>query len=392
MVPRWKNFAPRVGIAYQLDQKTVIRTGFGIFYNTTFMQELNDLRKMWPYLPQQLWNPNTGTIPDLSIGDAGPSFNSTQALGGWPQNPNNRTPYSQQWNLFLQRELARDMTLEVGYVGSANRDQIGYHEVNNAPTPGPGSVDSRRQVQGFGSMVMGENVMSSEYNAMQVKANRRFSNGLQIMANYTWGKSMDNQSALGTNYKYEDMNNRAADWSRSFFDIKHMFKLAYGKGRHFGNAWKGPADFALGGWALEGIAQIQSGQPVYVRTGVDYANVGGTYERPDVVRNPNLPVGQRTVDRWFDIAAFVAPKPFTFGNSGANNVEADGRQVFDVSLAKKFPIRESQSVTFRAEFFNLPNHINFGLPGATLTSTASFGTITTSTSARQIQFALRYAF
>lgn len=398
MVSRWLNFAPRTGIAYQFDQKTVFRAGFGIFFNTTFMQELNDLRKMWPYLPQQLWNPNTGVIPDLSISDAGPSFNSTQALGGWPQDSNNRTPYSQQWNAFVQRELIQDMTLEVGYVGSANRDLVGYHEVNNAYAPGPGTVDSRRIVQGFGSMVMGQNIFSAEYDAMQVKLAKRFSRGLQIMANYTWGKSMDEQSALGTNYKYQDVHNRAADWSRSFYDIKHLFKIGYvydmpfGRGRTFGGNWSRAIDAVLGGWAVEGIAQIQSGQPVYIRTGVDQANVGGTYERPDVVRNPNLPVGQRTVDRWFDTLAFVLPKPYTFGNSGANIVEADGRQVLDLSIAKKFPITEKQAITFRGEFFNFPNHVNFALPGATLTAPASFGTITAATSARQIQFALRYTF
>jgi hypothetical protein len=398
MTSRWFNFAPRVGIAYQINQKTVFRAGFGMFYNTTFMQELNDLRKMWPYLPQQLWNPNTGVIPDLSITDAGPSFSSTQALGGWPQDSNNRTPYSQQWNAFVQRELMQDMTLEVGYVGSANRDLVGYHEINSAYAPGPGAVDPRRIVQGFGSMVQGQNIFSAEYNSMQAKLTRRFSHGLQIMTNYTWGKSMDEQSALGTNYKYQDVHNRRADWSRSFYDIKHVFKIGYvydlpfGRGRTFGANWSRAADAVLGGWALEGMAYLQSGQPVYIRTGVDQANIGGSYERPDVLRNPNLPVGQRTVDRWFDTSAFVLPKPYTFGNSGANIVDADGRQGIDLSIAKKFPVTEKQSVTFRGEFFNLPNHVNFALPGATLTAPASFGTITAATAARQIQFALRYTF
>jgi hypothetical protein len=311
--------------------------------------------------------------------------------------------------MFIQRELQENMTLEIGYVGSSNRDQIGYHEVNSAYAPGPGPIDPRRQVPGFGSMQMGENVMSSEYNALQVKASRRFSRGLQIMANYTWGKSMDDQSTLGTYYKWADFHNRRADWSRSFYDIKHAFKLSYvydlpfGKGRHFGGNWKGATEFLAGGWAVEGMAAIQSGQPIYVRTGSDYANVGTSYERPNVLRNPNLPVGQRTVDRWFDTSAFVTPQQFTFGNAGAMIVEADGRQVFDVSIAKKFPVKEKQSVTFRAEFFNLPNNINFGNPSgpavtgggaayANMSSGASFGTVTYATAARQIQFALRYTF
>ncbi|HYP05098.1 MAG TPA: TonB-dependent receptor, partial [Bryobacteraceae bacterium] len=288
MQSRMKNFAPRVGLAYQLNQKTVIRAGFGIFFNGTYMQELNDLRKFWPYLPQQELSPNRTLTPDLSISDPGPGFGSTQAIGGWPQDPNNRTPYSQQWNFFIQRELMEDLALDVGYVGSANRNQIGYVGWNNAPTPAPGDVAPRRLLasSGFtGNLDGGSNVFSSEYNSLQTKLTKRFSKGLSMLASYTWGKVMDDQSSLAE-AKDQDMFNRRADWSRASFDIKHAFKVGYvydlpfGKGRQFGSGWNRFTDTLLGGWALEGILQIQSGAPVNVRTNADFANVGKTQERP----------------------------------------------------------------------------------------------------------------
>ncbi|MDP3001232.1 MAG: TonB-dependent receptor, partial [Bryobacterales bacterium] len=395
----FNNFAPRIGVAWQLTAKTVIRSGFGVFYNGTFMQELNDERKFWPYLPQQELSPNRGARPDLSIRDAGPSFASTQAVGGWPQDPNNRSPYSQQWNFFVQQQLMADMAIDVGYVGSATRKQVGYHGWNNALKPGPGPVDPRRLLaaSGFtGNMDGGSNHFNSEYNAFQVKLTKRFSKGLQLLSNYTWGKGMDDQSSLAEG-KYQDFLNARADWSRTSYDIKHAFKLGYvydvpfGRGRAFGGDWTRFVDGVLGGWALEGIVQWQTGTSSNARTGVDRANVGKTQERPNALRNPNLPASQRTVDRWFDTSAFVMPEPFTFGNAGAYTIADDGRQVFDLSIAKKFRLIEGHTLEVRSEYFNFPNHPNFG--GAnTVLPQAAFGVVSSATAARQIQFALRYTF
>jgi hypothetical protein len=260
-------------------------------------------------------------------------------------------------------------------------------------------VDPRRLLaaSGFtGNMDGGSNRFNSEYNAFQIKLTKRFSKGLQLASNYTWGKVMDDQSSLAEG-KYQDFLNTRADWSRSSYDIKHAFKLGYvydlpfGRGRAFGGGWNRFADGVLGGWALEGIVQWQSGTASNARTGVDRANVGKTQERPDNLRNPNLPAGQRTVDRWFDTSAFVNPQPFTFGNAGANTISDDGRQVFDLSIAKKFRLREGHSIEVRSEYFNFPNHADFSGPNTVL-SNAAYGVVSGTTAARQIQFALRYAF
>ncbi len=393
------NWAPRLGIAYQVNNKTVIRMGAGVYFNSTFMQELNDLRKFWPYLPQQEISYNRGATPDFKITDKGPGFDSTQAIGGWPQDPNNRTPYSQQWNVFVQRQLLAEMTLDVGYVGSSNKKQIGYVGWNNAPTPSSAPVNPRRILasSGFiGNMDGGSNRFNSEYNAFQTKVTKRFSKGLQVLANYTWGKVMDDQSSLAEG-KYQNMFNLRADWSRSSYDIKHAFKVGYvydlpfGKGRSFGSGANGFVDAVFGGWALEGIIQMQSGVASNLRTGTDRANVGKTSERPSLIRNPNMPKGQRTVDRWFDTGAVVMPDFFTWGNAGAYGLEDDGRATWDISIAKKFRFKERHAVEFRTEFFNFPNHPDFSSPGTTL-NTPAFGVIGGATAARQIQLALRYTF
>ncbi|MCB9383530.1 MAG: carboxypeptidase regulatory-like domain-containing protein [Bryobacterales bacterium] len=393
----YNNFAPRIALAYQVTPKTVIRSGFGIFYNSTFVQELQDKRKFWPYLPNQVFNPNTGLQPDLAITGEGPSFNSTEAIGGWPQHPENRFPYSQQWNLFVQHQVMDDLTLDIGYVGSSNKKQIGYIPINAAPEPGPGALQPRRLMPDLGSMAGGSNRFSSNYHAMQIKAVKRYSSGLQFHGNYTWGRCMDEQSSLAET-RTQNPYDLASDYSRCSYDLRHVFKFAYvydlpfGRGRRFGGDWNALVNGVLGGWALEGITQIQSGAALNVRTGLDHANVGGrTVQRPDVLRDPNANA-PHTAEQWFDTSAFVLPAPYTYGNAGAYIVNDAGRHNWDVAIQKQFAFRETHSLQVRAEMFNLANTVKM-VPSATQTfSSSSFGAVTSGTSARQIQFGLRYRF
>ena len=389
----FNNFAPRLGLAYQVTRNTVIRAAVGTYYNSTFVQELQDLRKFWPFTVQQVFVANTGTIPDLPITGAGPSFNNTAAIGGWPQNPNNRTPYSNQWNFTIQQQLLNDLSLEVGYIGSSNRKQVGYTAINSA-TPGPGAIQPRRLLPDFGDLDGGANRFGSNYNALQTKLTKRFSSGLLFNVNYTWGRAMDDQSSLAE-WKTQDPYNMRADYSRASIDLRHVFNAGYvydlpfGHGRQYGKGWNNALDWIAGGWSIDGFLRIQTGRPYNVTLGQDRANVGRTYQRPDVASNPNL--GPRTPDTWFDTAAFRLPAPFTYGNSGAFTVDGDGRQNLDFSLGKRFSIRENHFVELRGEFFNILNHVNFGDPNTNFSSTA-FGQVTTATSARQIQLALRYQF
>ncbi|MCB1018847.1 MAG: TonB-dependent receptor, partial [Acidobacteria bacterium] len=392
----YNDFAPRAGIAYKVNQKTVIRTGMGMFYNSTFVQELQDMRKFWPFTVQQVFSPNRGATPDFSVTDAGPSFESTAAIGGWPQSPDNRSPYSMQWNFFIQRQLEDDLTLDVGYVGSASRKQIGYSPFNAALSPGPGDIDPRRLLPFFGDLDGGSNQYNGSYNALQVKLNKRYSSGLQFNMNYTWQKALDGQSSLAESQKTQDPFNRRNDYGRSSWDIRHVFVFAYvyelpfGRGRKFGGDFSKPVDFLLGGWSLEGITRLETGPPVLVRVGRDLANIGRSYLRPNLVGDPNS--GPKSVDNWFNADAFATPAQYTFGTAGAYITDAPGISSYDIAIQKRFPINERHSMEFRAEMFNFPNTVNFGDPQGVMNN-GNYNKITgTRTDPRQIQFGLRWRF
>ncbi len=392
----YNNFAPRFGFAYQATRRTVVRGAYGIFYNSTFVQELQDLRKFWPFTVQQVFTPNTGVRPDLSITDAGPSFSNTAAIGGWPQNPENRTPYSQQWNLTIQQQILDDMTFEIGYVGNGNRKQVGYTAINAPLTPGPGVVQPRRILPNFGDLDGGSNRFPSNYHSLQTSLKKRFSKGLLFNANYTWGKVLDYQSSLAE-WKTQDPFNLRADYSRASIDIRHVFNFSYvydlpfGKGRTFGSSWNGITNAILGGWVLDGFVRAQTGRPYNVTLGGrDVANVGRTYQRPNVSGDPNN--GPKTPDQWFTTSVFSLPQPFTYGNAGAFIVEGDGRFSIDTSLGKRFFLSGDKTfIELRGEFFNMMNTTRLGDPNTNQQSSA-FGTITSAVPNRQVQLALRFSF
>ena len=389
------NFAPRVGLAYQLNNKTVIRSGYGIFYNSTFVQELQDMRKFWPYTIQQNFSANQGVVPDLRITDAGPSFSNTSAIGGWPQNPNNRTPYSQQWNFTVQRQLMEDMTLDVGYVGNVNKRQVGYNPINSALTPGPGAIGPRRLMPDFADLDGGANKFSSAYNSLRVNLVKRFSKGVQLNGNYTWGRAMTNTSSLAE-FILQNPYDMRQEWTRASIDLRHIFQLAYvyelpfGRGKRWGANWNPFVNALLGGWAADGITRAQTGAPLNPRVNQDRANVGRTYQRPDATGlDPNA--GPKTADQWFNVAAFRLPAQFTYGTSGSNVISAPGRYNWDLALQKDFRILEGHTLQFRAEAYNLSNNVSFDQFNLAFDGNG-FGLVTRAIPARQLQFALRYHF
>jgi hypothetical protein len=396
----YMDFAPRFGLAYQINQKTVIRSAYGIFYNSTFFQELQDRRKFWPYNVQQVFSPNTGTLPDLSINDAGPSFGSTAAIGGWPQNPENRTPYSQQWNLTIQRQLMSDLTLDVGYVGSHNVHQLGYDPINAANPPGPGPVNPRRLIPSLGDLDGGTNGFNSNYNALQVKAVKRYSRGLQVDASYTWSRCMDTVDSLNE-YNMQNMYNLQGEYGRCSLDIRQLFQgdfvydLPFGKGRRFGSNWNRAVNGLAGGWTMQSILRFNTGPPINVQSGEDRANVGRSYQRPNVTSNPCN--GPQTPDAWFAPGSIVRAGIYTYGNMGRDSGCGAGLQNIDFAVHKLFPIKESQRIEFRAEFFNLLNHTNLDPqnhngPGDMNFLSSTFNTFNAARPNRQIQFSLRYGF
>jgi len=194
----------------------------------------------------------------------------------------------------------------------------------------------------------------------------------------------------------QDPFNRRLDYSRSSWDINHVFNFAFvyelpfGRGRKFGGNWSRAADLLVGGWALEGITRLETGPPLLISSGVDRANTGRSTQRPDLVGDPNA--GPRTPEEWFNTKAFALPALYTFGTAGQYITNADSIIGIDVAVQKDFRIKEQHNVEFRTEFFNMPNVVNFGDPIGAMNRN-DFGRISGQrTNPRQIQFGLRYRF
>lgn len=241
----------------------------------------------------------------------------------------------------------------------------------------------------------------STYHAVTFRVEKRLSNDFSASANYTLSKSMDDASDPGgtTNEANipQNVRDRAAEKALSSFDHKHRFvasgfyELPFGKEKRFLNR-KGLLPALAGGWKLTGIATLQSGAPFTVNDQTDRANVGqGPAQRPVCLRDPNLPLGQCTPDRWFDTSAFVPAAFSTFGNCGRNNVMGPGLVNFDFAAVKLFTLGESRSVEFRAEAFNVFNTPNFDTPNR-FAFTQNFGKIFSAGPSRQIQLGLKLAF
>src|SRR5262249_36369293 len=228
------------------------------------------------------------------------------------------------------------------------------------------------------------------YNALTVRAERRMSAGLSFGANYSWSKSIDDASDPGpTAYEQnlpQDVYNLDAEKGLSSYDHRHRFVSNI--------VYQLPFHSALArDWQWTGIVTLQSGAPFTVVNGTDRANIGsGPAQRPDLLRNPNLPSNQRDPQRWFDTSAFAQPAPFTFGNAGRNVTFAPGLSNIDMSLQRNFAIRDERRIEFRWEVFNLLNHPNFDVPGR-IAFSPDFGRIfSTAESSRQMQFGLKFVF
>ena len=279
--------------------------------------------------------------------------------------------------------------LEIAYMGNRT---IGADNGNvlNVPLPGPGPIDARRPIPQLSSIRTIRWNGWGTYNALTLRAAKRLSGGLTFSGNYSWSKSIDDASDPGpTAYEQnlpQDVHNLDAEKGLSSYDHRHRFVSSFvyeipGVGK------------VLHGWQLGGIATLQSGAPFTVVNGVDRANIGsGPAQRPDLLRNPNLPRSQRDPQRWFDTSAFAQPSPFTFGNSGRNVTFAPGLSNIDMSLQRNFTLGNEQRIEFRWEVFNVLNHPNFDVPGR-IAFSPDFGRIfSTAESSRQMQFGLKFVF
>jgi hypothetical protein len=402
--PDYNNLAPRVGLAYRIGDKNTVRAGYGVFYVSNYLWESQGVRGNWPFAISEtitnlnLTAPNTPITsvftPELSIQPGSTVAPSAQHI----INRNNRTSYTQQWNLHIQRQLTEGLMVEVGYVGTKGTKLSMFTSANTA-LPGPGEVTPRRPFPVLGATSLMTNDVSSSYHGLQTKVEKRFSQGLSFRANYAWGKTLDvGGSAFAASASPQDPRNFSSDRGLSalhrahVFTLDYIYQLPFGRGRKYGSDMPRGLDLFLGGWELTGIMSARSGAPYNVAIPRDVANIGPRTigQRPHVVADP-FARAKQAPDLWMLRSAFVEPAPFTFGNLGRNVFTGPSFFQFDFGGYKNFNIAERIRLQFRSEFFNGLNNVNFSNPDSNFDS-PNFGRILSAGEARQIQFGLKLLF
>ena len=407
--PDKNNFAPRVGFAWTVgeDQRTVLRGGYGVYYDQSPFAPAEALYFNSPYFDNNIFFSLPG-LP-LTLDNPFPSFfpfplpDSALAL-----QRDLKTGYMQHWNLNVERQLGEKSIFEIAYVGSKGTKLLTARDINQ-PQPSalpPGLPIVPRPNPRFDDINLLESRANSNYHALQARYQQRLSRGFSGLVSYTWSKSIDDasnffSSAGDPNFPQNSYNVRA-ERGRSNFDVPHRLSVSYsylfpfGKGRTY-LADSGWATTLLTGWETFGIVTMQSGRPFTVALLSDIDNSGtgrsilgfGANDRPNVAGNPDLK--NRTPERWFNTSAFVFPARGTFGNAGRNIVDGPSYNNVNVSFVKNTAINEQVNLQFRAEFFNLFNHPNFNLPDTFLGS-PTFGSIASARDPRHIQFGLKLLF
>ena len=232
----------------------------------------------------------------------------------------------------------------------------------------------------------------STIHQLQLEAIKRYSNGVSVQLEYSWNRSLDNTPVVGgPQNPYNTSNDRgnSDQVRRHIVSAAYSYDLPFGPGKAF-LTQGGAAGKIVGGWQIAGITYLRTGQPF----SVGFNNTGGAWyaNRPNVSTPGNLPRGERSITRWFDSSGYTVPAQFTFGNSARNLLFGPGDIVFDVSLIKDTVLTERVKAQFRAEFFNMPNHANFGNPSANISVASSLGRITSAGDPRNIQFGLKLIF
>ncbi|HEY2933614.1 MAG TPA: TonB-dependent receptor [Acidobacteriota bacterium] len=388
------NFAPRLGFAFRPLGNTsfVVRGSYGIFYNVMpgysgfFQLALNP-----PFRVTETFEPIPGPTPSLTWANPFPGS------GTLPTSPalqaisrDRRNPYHQQWNFTLEYEVLANTAVRASYVGNRGIHLERLFNLNDPP-PAPGAVQPRRPYQPFGPITYYESGRDASTHQMQLSAIRRYSAGFAFQFEYQLTKALGEQIHV-----LPPMDNRNTRLDRGNLDgirrhfaaLNYIYELPFGPGKRYLSSQSGLAGKFLGGWQIAGISSFGTGQPFSVT--FTSRTQGWPSNRADLVGNPKL--SNRTTQRWFNPDAFAVPAPFTYGNSARNFLFGPGFFNWDAAVFKTTALTEKIRLEFRAEFFNVLNHANFGLPAADITVPASVGRITSATDPRDIQFGLRLAF
>ncbi len=399
--PNHSDWAPRLGIAYRITDKTVFRAGGGIYYNPNQTNSFTFLNTNPPYTTILTCTWAAGlTVPTLAnpfVPGVCPNAPTAGLIvtDAWRQ----PTPRMNQWSAGLERQFWNGSGFEVQYLGSHayHLDRSFYN--NAALYPGPGSINGRRPNPSFGSLRTITNDEISNYQSMTLIFRQRMAHGLQMMASYTWAHDLD--VSTDSNGGGTPMNPYwwRADYGNSNWDIRHRVLATFVYDVPFFAVSNSLLKGMFTKWQANGIITLQTGMPFNVTTGTDTANTGSSGAfRPDLLHAPSDNCGIGQLVGCIDPTAYtvqdlapVNPKNYAYGNEGRNLLTGPGAQTVNFSLFKNFPIRERMQFQFRFETFALFNHTNFSNPSATF-GTSSFGNITSATGNRNIQFGAKLQF
>lgn len=409
------NFGPRIGIAYRITDKTVIRTGGGIIYGASVNSIVGTAAALGFSTDFRITTSEVGVTSAMRLRDGFPALTRPTVdqlgagFGAVPvgRNPTTAvtffersrpTPISLQYNLSLQQALSSSLLLEAGYMSNLSHHLSAPDlSINQVPPNmlSAGNAQVRRPFPQFTNVsVLNPNLANSAYHAGFIKVERRFQKGLTVLAHYTFTRFLDDAesfSEFGDVGSYMDFYNRGLDRGPSGSEVRHrgVLSAVYDLPLLGNRGW---ITRLFGGWRAGGIATFQSGPPFTVYSSVNATNAftPGTL-RADLIGDPKLSESNRGLSRWFNTAAFATPAPFRFGTAGRGILHGPGLWNVDSSLIKTFPIRERIRLEMRAEFFNVLNHANFGLPGRS-TGTPAFGIINSASAGRSSQLAARIEF
>lgn len=446
-----KNFGPRFGFAYRPIGKTVVRGGYGIFFDTVPLFITQDTLENLPNLKEDQQSlslfqdglPSPETFIGFRIANPGP--------GQFNPGPNDVAPdfknaYVQHWNFGIQRELPGAVLFELSYVGSKGTRLNRRENTNTAEPNGPGatvplsavpaqpinpvtgqpffanpaenaSIRPRfRRLVPYAINVWENNALYlldnifqttatafSNYNSAQMRIEKRQSKGLTWLMSYTFSKALSDATGFNgggpydTGNRIQDMFNKRADKGLASIDHRHrlsasvIYDLPFGRGKSFLGNVPALLDKIVGGWSLNGIYTYQTGLPMTVKFNGDFFGSGTDNARPDLVCNPNLASDERNVGRFFATNCFQIQSPIRYGTAGRSTVTGPLLHNIDIGILKNTNITERFVTQFRAEFFNFPNHPQWNPPNR-FVDQAAFGQISSARDPRIIQFALKVSF
>lgn len=388
--PDYLGLAPRIGFTWKPPHlnNTVLRGGFGIYYATDNLNELQFSIVGSQFYQVQTVNSDP-TKPTLSMENMLPSFATSTNLNPFTLDPNSRLPYYEQFGLDLQQIVGKDYLFELEYAGNIGKDLPQRYNANVATIDPTGtlSISSRVPYPSFGYILRDWNEGSASYNALTAKLEKRYSNGLSFLGSFTWAKALDQGITDDTSAISRDF--REYDWGVSDYDVPVRFvgnvtyDLPFGAGKPFMTGAGRGMNYLVGGWQVNAITTFTAGQYGSASLNTDWLNIGSfSQSRPNL--NKGLAtVGRKLPTQYFNADAFSIPATHVEGDAGRNTLEQPGYDNWDTSLFKTFPIRDNVNFQFRFEFFNTFNHTQFG--NANLTLGPGFGQITSDRSPRVIQ-------